>query len=83
MRGRQSRVQPPLRRFCEATPGNRHHPRHGRRGAAVLVASSELEELTALADRIVVMRRGRAAGELSRAEASEEKLMHLATGGVD
>lgn len=52
-------------------------------GAAVLVASSELEELTTLADRIVVMHRGRVAGELSRAEASEEKVMHLATGGVD
>ena len=52
-------------------------------GAAVLVASSELEELTALADRIVVMHRGRMAGELARAEASEERVMHLATGGVD
>ena len=52
-------------------------------GAAVLVASSELEELTGLADRIVVMHRGRVAGELSRAEASEERVMHLATGGVD
>ena len=52
-------------------------------GAAVLVASSELEELMALADRIVVMHRGRIAGELAREEASEEKIMHLATGGAD
>jgi len=50
-------------------------------GAAVLMASSELEELTGLADRIVVMHRGRIAGELARAEATEEKIMHLATGG--
>jgi ribose transport system ATP-binding protein len=52
------------------------------RGAAVLVASSELEELLRLADRIVVMHRGRMAGELARAEATEERIMRLATGGV-
>jgi ribose transport system ATP-binding protein len=52
------------------------------RGAAVLLASSELEELLRLADRIVVMHRGRIAGELARAEATEERIMHLATGGV-
>jgi ribose transport system ATP-binding protein len=52
------------------------------RGAAVLLASSELDELLRLADRIVVMHRGRIAGELTRAEATEERIMHLATGGV-
>jgi ribose transport system ATP-binding protein len=52
------------------------------RGCAVLLASSELEELLALADRIVVMHRGRIAGELSRAEATEERIMNLATGGA-
>jgi len=52
-------------------------------GAAVLMASSELEELMGVADRIVVMHRGRIAGELPRAEATEEKIMHLATGGAD
>jgi ribose transport system ATP-binding protein len=51
------------------------------RGAAVLMASSELEELLRLADRIVVMHRGRTAGELTRAEATEERIMHMATGG--
>jgi ribose transport system ATP-binding protein len=54
-----------------------------RDGAAVLVASSELEELRALADRILVMHRGRIAGELARAEATEERIMHLATGGAN
>jgi ribose transport system ATP-binding protein len=53
------------------------------RGCAVLLASSELEELLALADRIVVMHRGSIAGELSRAEATEERIMNLATGGVN
>jgi ABC-type sugar transport system ATPase subunit len=52
-------------------------------GAAVLMASSELEELMGVADRIVVMHRGRIAGVLTRAEATEEKIMHLATGGAD
>jgi len=53
------------------------------RGCAVLLASSELEELLALADRIVVMHRGSIAGELSRAEATEERIMKLATGGAN
>jgi len=52
------------------------------RGAAVLVASSELEELLRLADRIVVLHRGLIAGVLTRAEATEERIMHMATGGV-
>jgi ribose transport system ATP-binding protein len=52
------------------------------RGCAVLLASSELEELLALSDRIVVMHRGRIAGELTREEATEERIMNLATGGA-
>ena len=51
------------------------------RGAAILFASSELEEVLRLADRILVMHRGRIAGELSRAQASDERIMQLATGG--
>jgi len=53
------------------------------RGCAVLLASSELEELLALSDRIVVMHRGSIAGELSREEATEEGIMKLATGGTN
>ncbi len=52
-----------------------------RRGAAILFASSEMEEVLRLADRILVMHRGRIAGELSRAQASDERIMQLATGG--
>ncbi|HWQ52818.1 MAG TPA: sugar ABC transporter ATP-binding protein [Bryobacteraceae bacterium] len=51
------------------------------RGAAVLLVSSELDEVLHLSDRIVVMHRGRITGELRRAEANEERVMHLATGG--
>lgn len=52
-----------------------------QRGSAVLMASSELEELLGLADRILVMHRSRIAGELARVDATEERIMHLATGG--
>lgn len=48
------------------------------RGKAVLVISSELPEILALADRIVVMREGRVAGELAREGASAESILRLA-----
>jgi ribose transport system ATP-binding protein len=49
-------------------------------GAAVLMISSELPEVLGMCDRILVMHEGRIAGELSRAEATQEKVMRLATG---
>jgi ribose transport system ATP-binding protein len=51
-----------------------------RRGVAILFASSEMEEVLGLADRVLVMHQGRLAGELSRAELNEESVMQLATG---
>jgi ribose transport system ATP-binding protein len=51
------------------------------RGAGILMISSELPELLGMSDRILVMHEGRLAGELSRAEATQEGVMHLATGG--
>jgi ribose transport system ATP-binding protein len=51
-------------------------------GTAVLFASSELEEVLLLADRVLVMHDGGIAGELSVQEATEEAIMHLATGGA-
>ncbi len=54
-----------------------------RQGVAVLFASSEMEEVLGLADRAIVMHEGRLAGELSRAELSEEAVMRLATGDAD
>ena len=50
-------------------------------GIAVLVISSDLLEVLALADRILVMRHGILAGELSRTTATEEKIMSLAALG--
>jgi ABC-type sugar transport system ATPase subunit len=54
--------------------------RLARDGVAVLFISSEMPEILGLSDRILVMHEGRLAGTLSRAEASEEKIMLLATG---
>jgi ribose transport system ATP-binding protein len=53
-----------------------------RAGVAVLMISSELPEVLGMCDRILVMHEGRLSGELSRAEATQEKVMHLATGQV-
>jgi len=48
------------------------------RGTAVLLVSSDLPEVLALADRILVMREGRVRGELA-AGADEARVMRLAT----
>ncbi|MFO0896627.1 MAG: sugar ABC transporter ATP-binding protein [Pirellulales bacterium] len=50
-----------------------------RRGKAVVVISSDMLELLAVSDRIVVMCEGRVTGELSRAEATEAKVVGLAS----
>ena len=47
-------------------------------GIAVVFVSSDLPEVLGVADRIVVMREGCVVGELSHAEATEEKALHLA-----
>src|SRR5262249_26248256 len=48
-------------------------------GVACLVASSDLPEVLALCDRVVVMREGHVQGELAGATATEEAVMRLAT----
>lgn len=47
-------------------------------GGTVLMASSEIDEVLGMADRVIVMREGRIAGEINRADLSAEKLVHLA-----
>ena len=49
-------------------------------GIAILMISSELPEVLRLCDRILVMHGGRITGELSQAEADQEKIMALAIG---
>lgn len=48
-------------------------------GKGVLLISSELPELLALADRIIVLREGQLTGELNGEDATEEAIMALAT----
>ena len=50
-------------------------------GAAIIMISSELLEVLGMSDRILVMHEGRITGEVSREDATQEKIMHLATGG--
>jgi ABC-type sugar transport system ATPase subunit len=45
---------------------------------AILLISSELPELFAVADRILVMRRGQLVGDLRTSETTQEEVMHLA-----
>ena len=51
-------------------------------GCAVLVVSSELDEILALADRVIVMNQGRISGELPIAQCTEAKIGMLMIGGV-
>ena len=50
-----------------------------REGVAVILTSSELPELLALADRIVVLAEGRLTATFPRAEATEQRIMEAAT----
>jgi ABC-type sugar transport system ATPase subunit len=54
--------------------------RLAHQGLAVLLISSELPEILGMSDRILVMRDGRIAGEVSREEAGEEQLVAMAAG---
>jgi ABC-type sugar transport system ATPase subunit len=51
-------------------------------GTAVIVISSELSEVLAVADRILVMREGQIAGELAGTLATEEAILRLASSGL-
>jgi ribose transport system ATP-binding protein len=50
-------------------------------GAAILMISSELPEIIGMSDRVLVMHKGRIAGELSGEQASEEVILTLASFG--
>ncbi len=58
-----------------------------KRGMAILLASSEMEEIIGVCDRVLVMHEGQIAGEVGREELSgdsgEEAIMRLATGRGD
>jgi D-xylose transport system ATP-binding protein len=51
-------------------------------GLALIVVSSEMEELRGLCDRILVLHEGRITGRFTRAEATPERIMACATGSA-
>ena len=48
-------------------------------GIAIIVVSSDLQEILSVCQRVVVMHEGRITGTLQSSEMSEEKIMHYAT----
>ncbi|HYA99611.1 MAG TPA: sugar ABC transporter ATP-binding protein [Ktedonobacteraceae bacterium] len=50
------------------------------KGLAIILISSELPEVLAMADRVVVLHEGRITGTFSRSEATQERVMFAATG---
>ncbi|MDU5559819.1 sugar ABC transporter ATP-binding protein [Anaerococcus vaginalis] len=51
------------------------------KGVSIILISSDLPELISLSNRIYVIHEGKVQGELLKQEASQEKIMTLATGG--
>ncbi len=54
-----------------------------RMGAGILMISSELPEILGMSDRILVMRRGRIAGELDPRKTNQEEILRLAALGAE
>ncbi len=52
------------------------------RGVAIIMVSSELPEILGMSDRILVVHEGKISGELMKKDATQEKIMTLATGGL-
>jgi len=51
------------------------------RGVAIIMVSSELPEVLGMSDRILVVHEGKINGELLKENATQEKIMTMATGG--
>ncbi len=51
-----------------------------RQGRSILMISSDLPEVLAMSDRVLVMREGRISGEFLRKDATQERIMAAATG---
>ena len=54
--------------------------RDSRTGVAVLMISSDMEEVIGVSDRVAVMHEGHIQGTLDRARCSEENILRLAVG---
>ena len=51
-----------------------------KKGMAIIMISSEMQELLGMADRILVMHEGEMMGELKKEDATQEKILELASG---
>ena len=49
-------------------------------GKAIIMVSSDMEEILGMSDRIIVLHEGLVSGELKRDEFSQERVLHLASG---
>ena len=54
---------------------------HVKNGGAVVLVSSELPELLAIADRIMVIRQGQVVGEVISSKSNQEEVLHMAAAG--
>lgn len=54
-----------------------------KQGVAIIMISSEMPEILGMSDRVAVMSQGKLTGELSRAEATQQKIMELAVKGFE
>jgi len=59
---------------------HREMDRLASEGVAILMISSDLQEVLAMSDRVIVMRRGTVAGILGRHELAPERVLRLALG---
>ena len=53
-----------------------------RQGRGIFFTSTELPELLAMSDRLLILCRGRLVGALTREEANEERVMAMMTGAA-
>jgi ABC-type sugar transport system ATPase subunit len=54
-----------------------------KQGKAIIMVSSEMPEILGMSDRVVVMCEGQMVGEVNRKDATQEKIMELATRFAD
>ena len=53
-----------------------------KEGKYILMVSSDMPELIAMCDKVVVMRQGRVVGEIDRQDLSEERVLTYSIGGI-
>ena len=51
-----------------------------RQGKSILMISSDMGELLGMSERIIVLHEGRISGEVTRANASQARILQLASG---